>query len=619
MNKLKLWRTPLLVMIHDLAWIPAAVWLAFWLRFNLGTIPSEHIDPLQLLIATALPVHFALFWSFGLYRGVWRFASIPDLVRIVKAVAVGALISFVVIFIWHRLEGVPRSVLVLYPTILIAGLSIPRLIYRWIKDHHLNVMAWDRKRALVVGAGAAGEALVRGLLKSGPYQPIALLDDDERRVGQEIHGVRVVGTLNNLERVIESHGIEIVLLAIPSAPHQLIQQVVQQCQAHQVSCRTLPSVADIAGGKVEVSQLRQVQIEDLLGRDTVKLDQSGIHQLLTGRTVLITGAGGSIGSELCRQVVCNEPAQLILLDHGEFNLYSIEQEIRSTLSEGSELHGVLGDIRDMSRMQWLFDHFSPDIVFNAAAYKHVPLVEVNPAEGVKTNVIGTCQIADMAVKSGVKKFIQISTDKAVNPTNVMGATKRVAEIYCQSLARKDGATAFVTTRFGNVLGSAGSVVPRFRKQIEAGGPVTVTHPDMTRYFMTIPEAVSLILQAGSMGRGGEIFVLDMGEPVKIVELAEQMIRLMGLEPGHDIEISFTGLRPGEKLYEELFHESEKLGVTTHPKIMLSESREVDRNTMERNMAALKKACDMRDIQLIYSGLKQLVPEAEIKPSLPGSF
>ncbi len=513
----------------------------------------------------------------------------------------------------------PRSVLVLYPAILIAGLSIPRLIYRRIKDHHFDIRAWDRKRALVVGAGVAGEALIRDLLKPGPYQPVVLLDDSERRAGQEIHGVRVVGALSDLEKVVESHDIEIVLLAIPSASHQLIQQVVQQCQAHEVPCRTLPSVADIAGGKVEVSQLRQVEIEDLLGRDTVELDQSGIHHLLTGRTVLITGAGGSIGSELCRQVVREQPSQLILLDHAEFNLYSIEQEIRSLLPGGCKLHGVLGDIRDMSCMRWLFDHFSPDIVFNAAAYKHVPLVEENPAEGVKTNVIGTCQIADMAVESGVKKFIQVSTDKAVNPTNIMGATKRVAEIYCQGLSRGGGSTAFITTRFGNVLGSAGSVVPLFRKQIEAGGPVTVTHPDITRYFMTIPEAVGLILQAGAMGEGGEIFVLDMGESVKIVDLAEQMIRLMGLEPGSDIEISFTGLRPGEKLYEELFHESESLDTTTHPKIMLSKSREVDQSATKRNIALLKEACDMRDMQLIYSGLKQLVPEAEIKPSLPGSF
>ncbi|WP_241697594.1 nucleoside-diphosphate sugar epimerase/dehydratase [Mariprofundus sp. NF] len=597
-------------MIHDLLWIPLAIWFAFWLRFNLDVIPFEYIKSLQLLIVIALPVHAVAFWFLGLYRGVWRFASLPDLVRIFKAVLLAALVSFVVMFIWQRLESLPRSVLVLYPAILAFGLAAPRLLYRWIKDRHLNFRSYGRKRALIVGAEQAGELLVRDLLKSGPYEPIGFLDDGDRRQGQEIHGVRVIGTLEDLGLAIGQRDIEVVLLALPSASHQLIKSVVEQCQAQGVTCRILPSVADLADGKVEVSRLRQVQIEDLLGRKSVELDHSGIHQLLTGRSVLVTGAGGSIGSELCRQVVRLQPAQLILLDHGEFNLYSIEQEIRSLLASETRLYALLGDIRDVSRMSWVFEEFKPDVVFNAAAYKHVPLVEENPAEGVKTNVFGTCSIADLAVQFGVEKFVQVSTDKAVNPTNVMGATKRTAEIYCQNLNLRADHTAFITTRFGNVLASAGSVVPLFRKQIEAGGPVTVTHPDITRYFMTIPEAASLILQAGSMGEGGEIFVLDMGEPVKIVDLAEQMIRLTGLEPGRDIEISFTGLRPGEKLYEELFHESEHLSATTHPKIMLSGSRVVAWDEMKVVMDELRSACGKRDVQLIYDGLQQLVPEAD---------
>ncbi|WP_100264902.1 polysaccharide biosynthesis protein [Mariprofundus ferrinatatus] len=615
MSKFRALRNPLLVMAHDLVWIPVAVWFAYWLRFNLGDIPVEYVRTSQLMIIVGLPAHALAYWFFGLYRGIWRFASLPDLLRIFKAVVVGVLINFVVLFILLRLEGVPRSVLVLYPSILIIGLAGSRLLYRWIKDRSLNITSYEKKRALLIGAGEAGELLVRDLLKSGPYEPAGFLDDSERRQGQEIHGVRVIGTISRLAEVIEDRDIEVVLLALPSASQQLIKQVVIQCQNCNIPCRTLPSVADLADGKVEVSSLRQVQIEDLLGRDPVVLDYSGIHQLLTGRSVLVTGSGGSIGSELCRQIIRHKPALLILLDHGEFNLYTIEQEIRGVLPDGCELHGVLGDIRDQSRMRWIFDHFRPDLVFNAAAYKHVPLVEENPAEGVKTNVFGTCQLADMAVEFGVKKFVQVSTDKAVNPTNVMGATKRTAEIYCQNLNRRSGSTAFITTRFGNVLGSAGSVVPLFRKQIEAGGPVTVTHPDITRYFMTIPEAVSLILQAGSMGEGGEIFVLDMGEPVKIVDLAEQMIRLAGLEPGRDIEIKFTGLRPGEKLYEELFHESEALAPTTHPKVMLSASREVDWEAMNRVMAELREACDKRDVHLIYNELKQLVPEADFTQSL----
>ncbi|OIO67088.1 MAG: polysaccharide biosynthesis protein [Zetaproteobacteria bacterium CG1_02_53_45] len=615
MNTLKSLRNPLLVMVHDLVWIPLAVWLAFWLRFNLESIPVEFIRPLQLMVLISLPVHALTFWFFGLYRGIWRFASIPDLMRIVKAVVFATLISFVVMFVLQRLEGLPRSVLVLFPALLTIGLATPRLFYRWFKDRNLNIYTLARKRALLVGAGQAGELLVRDLLKSGPYEPVGFLDDSIRRQGQEIHGVRVIGTLAELGPTIDRLGIEVVLLSLPSASHQLIQQVVKQCQTHAVPCRTLPSVADLADGKVEVSRLRKVQIEDLLGRETVELDQSGIHELLAGRVVLVTGAGGSIGSELCRQVLRYNPTDLILLDHGEFNLYTIDKELAAlNPADKPGLHAVLGDIRDEPRMRWLFEHFRPDVVFNAAAYKHVPLVEDNPAEGVKTNVLGTCQIADLAVEFGVKKFLQVSTDKAVNPTNVMGTTKRCAEIYCQNLNLRSETTAFVTTRFGNVLGSAGSVVPLFRSQIEAGGPITVTHPDITRYFMTIPEAVSLILQAATMGCGGEIFVLDMGEPVKIVDLAEQMIRLTGLEPGRDIEIKFTGLRPGEKLYEELFHESETLQPTSHPKILLSGSREVDWQEIQQVLVNLRQACGARDVQSLYQELRVLVPEFVSAPA-----
>lgn len=609
MDRLKTLKNRWLVFLHDLAWVPLCAFLAFYLRFNLGDIPPIYLAALESLVLIALPVQVIAFHYFGLYRGIWRFASIPDLLRILKAVLTGALITFLLMFVWQRLEGLPRSVLVLYPAILALSLAAPRLFYRWLKDRHLSFKTFERKRALLVGAGRAGELLVRDLLKSGPYEPVGFLDDAQRRQGQEIHGVRVVGKLSELEHVLEKLGVEVVLLAIPSASHQVIQCVVEKCQFRAIPCRTLPSVSDLADGKVEVSRLRQVEIEDLLGRDAIELDHSGIHNLITRKVILVTGAGGSIGSELCRQVLRHGPSTLLMLDHGEFNLYTIEQEIgRKVQEQDVSLHAILGDIRDEPRMRWLFDHFRPDVIFNAAAYKHVPLVEDNPAEGVKTNVLGTCQIADLAVEFGVKEFLQVSTDKAVNPTNVMGTTKRTAEVYCQNLNRRSENTAFVTTRFGNVLGSAGSVVPLFRSQIEAGGPITVTHPDITRYFMTIPEAVSLILQAATMGQGGEIFVLDMGEPVKIIDLAEQMIRLTGLEPGKDIEISFTGLRPGEKLYEELFHESEVLQATSHPKILLSESREVDWQQIQQVLVNLRVACGTRDVKNLYRELRVLVPE-----------
>ncbi len=607
MDKLMMFRSRWMAFAHDLLWIVAAVWLAFWLRFNLSEIPAPYLQPLHLLITVALPVQGLFFWYFGLYRGIWRFASLPDLLRILQAVLLGALTVFVIIFVWQRLEGMPRSVLLLYPLLLALGLAVPRLCYRGLKDRHLYLSTTARERALLIGAGHAGELLVRDLLKSGPYEPVGFLDDADRRQGQEIQGVRVIGRIADLEQVIDERGINVVLLAMPSASHQLIQTVVKRCQRLAIPCRTLPSVAELADGRVEVSRLRQVQIEDLLGRDTIQLDDSGIQQFLGGRCVLVTGAGGSIGSELCSQILSHHPSRLLLLDHGEFNLYNIERKLRPLAVDGC-IQALLGDIRDVDRMRWLFEHFQPDVVFNASAYKHVPLVEQNPAEGVKTNVLGTCQLADLAVASGVSKFIQVSTDKAVNPTNVMGASKRSAEIYCQNLDRRSEHTAFITTRFGNVLGSAGSVVPLFRGQIEAGGPVTVTHPDITRYFMTIPEAVSLILQAAMMGEGGEIFVLDMGEPVRIVDLAEQMIRLTGLEPERDIEIVFTGLRPGEKLYEELFHDAEALQPTSHPKIMLAGSRAVAWDAMREQLAELARACNSRDIPRLYRQLQQLVPE-----------
>jgi len=594
---------------HDLLWVLASAWLAFWLRFNLSDIPSLYLPELYLTVVIALPLQAAFFWYFGLYRGIWRFASLPDLLRIIQAVLLGVLATFIIMFIWQRLEGMPRSVLLLYPLILVLGLAAPRLFYRWMKDHHLHFNSTEQDRALLIGAGRAGELLVRDLLKSGPYEPVGFLDDADRRQGQEIQGVRVIGRVSDLERVIDEMMVSVVLLAMPSASHQAIQAIVNRCQKGSIPCRTLPSIADLADGRVEVSRLRPVQIEDLLGRDTITLDDGGIHQLLSGGCVLVTGAGGSIGSELCRQILSHKPSCLLLLDHGEFNLYSVERELNPIAAEsGCTIEALLGDIRDVERMGWLFEQYQPIVVFNAAAYKHVPLVEQNPAEGVKTNVLGTCQLADLAVASGVKKFIQVSTDKAVNPSNVMGASKRCAEIYCQNLNRRSNQTAFITTRFGNVLGSAGSVVPLFRSQIEAGGPVTVTHPEITRYFMTIPESVSLILQAATMGDGGEIFVLDMGKPVRIVDLAEQMIRLTGLEPGHDIEIAFTGLRPGEKLYEELFHETEALKATLHPKIMLSGSREVDWDQLQHQMESIRLVCSSRDVPQLHRALQRLVPE-----------
>jgi len=606
MKKLSVWIYRWLALIHDTIWVPVTLLMAFLLRFNLEGIPEQYQPVCWQLAGVAIPVQLVLFHYFGLYRGIWRFASIPDLIRILKAVLAGALITFLILFVWHRLEGIPRSVIILYPVLLIAGLSIPRLFYRWLKDHRFGFAARQGKRALIVGAGRAGELLVRDLLKGEQYLPIAFLDDDRKKHGLDIHGVRVTAGTDALEKQLEQLNIEIVLLAMPTASAAMMRRLVEQSSALKVPCRTLPSLAELADGKVEVGTLREIRIEDLLGREEITLDDLQVRNFLKDKRVLITGAGGSIGSEFCRQVAEYHPEKLVMVDHGEFNLYQIEGEM--SRNEIVPVVALLGDIRDEARMRWVFETYKPQIVFNAAAYKHVPLVEENPAEGIKTNVLGTCKLADLAVAYGCEKFVQVSTDKAVNPANVMGATKRAAEIYCQNLNSRTASTAFITTRFGNVLGSAGSVVPLFEKQIRKGGPVTVTHPGITRYFMTIPEAVRLILQAGSMGAGGEIFVLDMGEPVKIVDLAEQMIRLSGMEPGKDIRIEFTGLRPGEKLYEELFHKSESLMGTTHPKIMLSASRQVDWDEMQRLLEKLRAACAEREVETLRALLHEMVPE-----------
>jgi len=608
------WRNRWAVLMHDLLWVPAAMFLAYWLRFNMSGIPATSQSGMAWLIAVALPVQAVSFGLFGLYRGIWHFASVPDLIRILKSVAVGAAVTFGLMFIFQRLAGIPRSVLLLYPLFLTLGLATPRLCYRWWKDRSLH-LAGSGQRALVIGAGGAGELLLRDLLKNHAYLPVGILDDDAEKQGKEIHGIRVLAGLNDVPGQIQAMAADVVLLAIPSASRRLIRRVTGDCQRAGIPCRTLPSLAEMADGRVEVARLREVAIEDLLGREPVAINSDALSAFLRGKRVLVTGAGGSIGSELCRQIVRMTPVQLIMLDHAEFNLYRIEQELCA--ANRDICVPLLGDVRDAARMRWLFEQLRPEVVFHAAAYKHVPLVEENPAEGVKTNVLGTGAVADLAVEFRIGKFVLVSTDKAVNPANVMGATKRAAEMYCQNLDERSPQTAFITTRFGNVLGSAGSVVPKFRRQIAAGGPVTVTHPEMTRYFMTIPEAVSLILQAGAMGRGGEIFVLDMGEPVKILDLAEQMIRLSGLVPDEDIAIEFIGLRPGEKLYEELFHEAEHLHGTAHPKLMLAEAREIAWPVLVEQLDQLRDACVRRDVDLVRHTLKAIVPEFQSMP-LPSS-
>ncbi|MEW6647255.1 MAG: nucleoside-diphosphate sugar epimerase/dehydratase [Pseudomonadota bacterium] len=591
---------------HDLMCVPLALWLAYWARFNFETVPWPIYDGYWSVAAVSMAIQGAVFYIFGLYRGMWRFASLPDLVRIIQAVSVGAAVTFVVLFLATRLEDVPRTVLLLYPIFLVAFLTGPRLLYRWFKDRKFFVLNKAGKRALVVGAGRAGEMLVRDLINDAKYSPVGIIDDDIGKQGLDIYGVRVIGHVNELREKLAELAVDVVLIAMPSAPADVMRRIVDVCADGGVSCVTLPSISELADGRVDVSRLRKVQIEDILGRAPIDLNIHEVAGFLGGKRVLVTGAGGSIGSELCRQVMKCGPAQLLMLDNGEFNLYRISQEMQ-TAHPGHACVALLGDVRDASAIRRVFELSRPQVVLHAAAYKHVPLVEDNVFEGVKTNVHGTKNVADLALEFGCEKFVLVSTDKAVNPSSVMGVTKRVAEIYCQSLDQR-GDTSFITTRFGNVLDSAGSVVPLFRQQIEAGGPVTVTHPEITRYFMTIPEAVSLILQAAAMGNGGEIYVLDMGEPIRIVDLAEQMIRLSGREPGRDIEIRYIGLRPGEKLFEELFHTQENLVGTRHPKILLAEARGIQAEDLSNYLAQLSHACSSYELEKLLCSMKLIVPE-----------
>lgn len=592
--------------IHDLLWVPVAILAAYFFRFNLQEIPDPYFKGLLYFSGLSFPFYVFFFWFFGLYRGIWRFASVPDSIRIVKAVTLSSLAVTLAGIVIFKLQGVPRTVLVLSPLLLVIGLIVPRFCYRVYKDRRFSLRQKEGMRTLVVGAGHAGELLLRDLISRQEYQPVALVDDDPEKFNREIHGVRVYGGLNELEEIVRLLDVQLVLLAIPSARKETVARLIAECAKADVQCKTLPTLDELTLNHVEASQLRSVTLDDLLGRDPVKLDRQAISEYLGGKTVLVTGGGGSIGSELCRQVAGLHPSRLIIFDHSEFNLYAIDIELHASFPD-LKIISVLGDMKNYDRVDWVFRKFSPDVVFHAAAYKHVPMLELNPAEGVQNNVFGTKMVADAADRYHVDRFVLVSTDKAVNPANVMGTTKRIAEIYCQNLNLRSQ-TKFVTTRFGNVLGSAGSVVPLFEKQIAQGGPVTVTHREIKRYFMTIPEAVSLILQAGSMGKGGEIFVLEMGEPVFIKDLAEQMIRLSGLEPDRDIKIEYIGLRPGEKLFEEIFHESEDLRGTSHPKLQLARARQCDWQWLATVLDELSRAATSRNVPELIRHLREIVPE-----------
>lgn len=592
------------VVLHDLG-MAGAAWILAWLaRFNFG-FPYFGWELSLRLLPEIILIQGVVFWYFGLYRGLWRFASLPDLGNIIKAAVLGALAASLVLFMQTRLQGIPRSVLILYPFFLIVLLGGPRLGYRLFKDHRFNLSRPVQNAVLILGAGRAGEALVRDMLREGEYLPIGFLDDDPLLRGTRVHGLPVFGGIERTADIVKQHEVALIVIAIPAATGQQMQRIVNYCEASECQVRTLPSMRDLVSGKPALSDLRALSIEDLLGRDKVELDWQAITDGIRDRIVLVTGGGGSIGAELCRQIARLKPARLVLVEQSEYNLYRVHAEL-SQAHPRMKLESVLGDVTDRVAVDRILERERPNVIFHAAAYKHVPILEQYMREAVLNNIIGTKIMAEAAGAYGCEKFVLISTDKAVNPINMLGRTKRAAEILCERMNTGQG-TRYITVRFGNVLGSDGSVVPLFQQQIRAGGPVTVTHPEMQRYFMTIPEACQLILQAGAMGDGGEIFVLDMGKPVKIAYLAEQMIRLSGQVPGRDIEIRYTGLRPGEKLDEELFHTDETIAETCHPKILLARHALGDVAELDRILSDLQAASDAYDEARLRVLLEQLVP------------
>ncbi|MDB4945202.1 MAG: polysaccharide biosynthesis protein CapD [Labilithrix sp.] len=624
------YRRVLVVAMHLALWT-ASFFVAVLLRFEFA-IPAAFLTLAPRLLLVSLTVRTLVHWRFGLFHGLWRYSSSRDLVSLIKA---ATLSSAIIATAWaFAASGTfPRSIFVLdfaFSILIIGGLRLGiRTIHEVGQQSNSRGPASQdgkpaggpepRRRIVVLGAGDAGETLMREIVRSHGrrFDAVGFLDDSPRKQGERIHGVPVLGPIAEVANVIEKQRIDEVILAIPSLRGKEIRRVVELCRPTGVTLRTVPGLDALIDGTVTVSQLSEVKIEDLLGREPVKLDTRAIGAFLAGRVVLVTGAGGSIGSELCHQIARFGPAKLILLEQAENNLFEVHRALLRVYPDVVTVPSI-ADVCDTKRLDAIFDAHRPDVVFHAAAHKHVPMMEANPGEAIKNNVFGTKKVADLAARYQVKTFVMVSTDKAVNPTSVMGASKRTAEIYVQALSQRTE-TQFVTVRFGNVLGSAGSVIPIFKQQIAAGGPVTVTHPDMKRYFMTIPEACQLILQAGAMGRGGEIFILDMGEPVKIVDLARDLIRLSGLTPDEDIAIAFSGMRPGEKLFEELSFDAEKAEKTGHEKIFVGNFRPHAWEEIQERLEELHQASDGSSGERVREAFRKMVPEYSPELLSPSSL
>lgn len=599
-------RKALLLMMLDIVFVNVSYYLALYLRFD-GNIEPQYIQVYMSNAVLITTLKIAVFCYFKLYKSIWKYASIEELISVVVAciVANAAILSFLFI----KQTTLPRSIYIIttmIDTILIGGVRFSYRALRRIKNGNFSLTN-SYKKIMIIGGGDAGAMVIREYKNHTQLnsKPVVVIDDDDKKQGQVINGVPVLGKRADIPILAKKMDIDEIIIAIPSVSRKEIRNIVGICKKTKCKLKILPGIYEIIDGQVSIKKIRDVQIEDLLGREEVKLNIDEISSYIEGKNILVTGGGGSIGSELCRQIARFKPRKLVILDIYENNAYDIQNELLRRYKD-INLDVIIGSIRDNKRINEIIEKEKPDVIFHAAAHKHVPLMENNPREAIKNNVFGTLNLVQTADRHGVKRFVMISTDKAVNPTNVMGATKRICEMIVQSM-NEISETEFVAVRFGNVLGSNGSVIPLFKKQIEEGGPVTVTHPDVVRYFMTIPEAAQLVIQAGAMANGGEIFILDMGEPVKIMDLAKDLIRFSGFEPNVDIPIKITGLRPGEKLFEELLLDEEGIKATKHDKIYIGKPTYIDYKLLLKSISELGNAAENGEDKDIKGYLKSIVP------------
>jgi FlaA1/EpsC-like NDP-sugar epimerase len=599
----------LFLVIIDIILVNVALYGSLYLRFD-GKIPVNFLENYNKMAVLFTVILIGSFYLLGLYNRLWQYASVGELFAVITAVSLGTMANTALVY--FIMQGgklpLPRSIFLISWLLNIFLIGGSRLLWRLLRDYGLKPLQQNGgKPILIVGAGDTGVIVAKELKRhyNGEISLIGFVDDDSSKKDSRVLGVQVLGGRDIIPQLISKFNVEEIIIAIPSARGSMIREIVGMCENSDVKIKILPGMYDLIEENVTVNHIREVQVEDLLGREPVKVDLESISNYLRGQVILVTGAGGSIGSELCRQILMYSPSKLLLLDNCENNMYDIEMELRNTYFN-TEIISLVKDIKDKKAINEIFEKFQPKIIYHAAAHKHVPLMEANPEEAIKNNVMGTYNVAQAADRYGAKKFVLISTDKAVNPSSIMGGSKRLAEIIIQYLD-KTSKTNFVAVRFGNVLASRGSVIPLFKQQIAKGGPVTVTHPDMVRYFMTIPEAVELVIQAGVLAKGGEIFVLDMGEPVKILDLAKNLIKLSGFEPQNDIEIIFTGIRPGEKLYEELLTAEEDVNATTHQRIFVAKPNCLNGVFIEELINNINNSYFPRNMQETEELLRKFIP------------